>query len=64
MRNKINYLTETQIIFLNAHRIRLYSPNEQQGVKDEGLLSTAVNRPRQSVLGEDVYPTIYKKAAA
>jgi death on curing protein len=62
--DEMKYLTEHQIIFLNTHQIRLYSPKEPQGVKDKGLLSSAVNRPKQSAFGEDAYPTIYEKAAA
>lgn len=60
----VKYLTEHQIIFLNMHQIRLYSPKEQQGVKDESLLSSAVNRPRQSAFREDAYPSLEEKAAA
>ena len=33
------------------------------GVRDEGLLDSAVNTPFQSFGGYDVYPTIYDKAA-
>ncbi|WP_258525570.1 type II toxin-antitoxin system death-on-curing family toxin [Paenibacillus sp. YN15] len=33
-------------------------------MKDHGLLDSAVNRPQQSVFGEDVYPTLFDKAAA
>lgn len=33
------------------------------GVRDEGLLDSAVNSPFQSFGGVDVYPTIYHKAA-
>jgi len=58
------YLTEEQVIFLNAHQINLYSPKEQRGVKDPALLNSAVHRPMQSVFGEDAYPTIIEKAAA
>lgn len=61
---EIKYLTEHQVLFLNGHQINLYSPQEQQGVKDEALLSSAVHRPMQSVLGEEAYPTIFEKAAA
>ena len=60
----IKYLTEQQVYFLNTHQINLYSPKEQRGIKDEGLLSSAVNRSKQSAFGEDAYPTIYSKAAA
>ncbi|WP_404830363.1 type II toxin-antitoxin system death-on-curing family toxin [Shouchella tritolerans] len=41
-----------------------YSPDEQIGVKEMNLLESALNRPKQSVLGKDAYPTIYEKAAA
>ena len=34
-----------------------------QGVRDMGLLSSAVRSPFQSFGGYDVYPTIYEKAA-
>ncbi|MCL6572699.1 MAG: type II toxin-antitoxin system death-on-curing family toxin [Bacillus sp. (in: Bacteria)] len=60
----MKYLTEHQVIFLNMHQIRLYSPKEQQGVKDKGLLSSAVNHPKQSAFGEEAYPSIYEKGAA
>ncbi|MDR9852056.1 type II toxin-antitoxin system death-on-curing family toxin [Paenibacillus sp. VCA1] len=36
----------------------------QAGVKDHGLLESAVHRPQQSLFGEDAYPTLYDKAAA
>lgn len=61
---KVNYLTDNQVLFLNMHQIRLYSPKEQQGVKEEGLLSSAVNRPKQSAFGQEAYPSIEEKAAA
>ncbi|MFD5065681.1 type II toxin-antitoxin system death-on-curing family toxin [Streptomyces sp. NPDC058394] len=34
------------------------------GVRDYGLLESAVSRPQASVFGEDAYPTIFEKAAA
>lgn len=58
------YLTEYQVYFLNTHQINLYSPNEQKGIKDEHLLNSAVNRPKQNVFGQDAYPSMYEKAAA
>ena len=33
-------------------------------VKEPNLLESAINRPKQSVFGEDAYPSIYEKAAA
>jgi death on curing protein len=64
MRDEITYLTTNQVIAINTVQIRLYSPKEQVGVKDPGLLDSALNRPKQSVFGQDAYPSIYEKAAA
>ncbi|GAA0468537.1 type II toxin-antitoxin system death-on-curing family toxin [Alkalibacillus silvisoli] len=58
------YLTTKQVITINTVQIRLYSPDEPMGVKDPSLLDSAINRPKQSVLGSDAYPSIYEKAAA
>ncbi|MEQ6390900.1 type II toxin-antitoxin system death-on-curing family toxin [Bacillaceae bacterium S4-13-58] len=57
-------LTTNQVIAINTVQIRLYSPDEPLGVKDPNLLDSAINRPKQSVLGSDAYPSIYEKAAA
>ncbi|MEC1716264.1 type II toxin-antitoxin system death-on-curing family toxin [Schinkia azotoformans] len=62
--NEIIYLTINQVITINTIQIRLYSPDEQLGVKGPNLLDSAVNRPKQSAFGKDAYPTIYEKAAA
>lgn len=62
--NEIVYLTTNQVIAINTVQIRLYSPNEPVGVKDVGLLDSAINRPKQSLFGNDAYPTLYEKAAA
>jgi death on curing protein len=62
--SQTKYLTEIQVIFLNSHQIRLYSPGEQEGVKDEKLLDSAINRPKASWGGKDLYPTTIDKAAA
>jgi death on curing protein len=61
---EVKYLTEQQVYFINTHQIKLYSPKEQIGIKDASLLSSAVNRPKQSVFEEDAYRNIYEKAAA
>ncbi|GIP17725.1 hypothetical protein J40TS1_33670 [Paenibacillus montaniterrae] len=44
--------------------IQRYSPGEQIGVKELGLLESSVHRPLTSVFGKDAYPTIFEKAAA
>lgn len=63
MIDEIVYLTTNQVIAINTVQIRLYSPQEQVGVKDPSLLESAINRPKQSVFGNDAYPSIYEKAA-
>ncbi|WP_341483329.1 type II toxin-antitoxin system death-on-curing family toxin [Streptomyces tubbatahanensis] len=34
------------------------------GIRDWGLLSSAVQRPRSSAFGQDAYPGLFEKAAA
>jgi len=34
------------------------------GIRDQGLLESAIQQPFQSFSGEDLYPTIFDKAAA
>lgn len=62
--DNVIYLTTNQVIAINTVQIRLYSPKEPMGVKEPNLLESAINRPKQSVFGEDAYPSIYEKAAA
>jgi death-on-curing protein len=64
MIDEIVYLTTNQVIAINTVQIRLYSPQETVGVKDPGLLDSAINRPKQTIFGNDAYPSIYEKAAA
>ncbi|MCQ2009915.1 type II toxin-antitoxin system death-on-curing family toxin [Sporolactobacillus sp. STSJ-5] len=58
------YLNKNQVIYLNAVLIKRFSPSEDIGIKEPSLLDSAINRPKQSVLGEDAYPTLCQKAAA
>jgi len=60
----VRYLTVEEIIAMNFFIIEKYSPREMKGVKEKSLLESAVYRPKQSVLGEDAYPTIFEKVAA
>lgn len=64
MIKRIVYLTTNQVITINAIQIQLYSPKEILGVKDPKLLDSAINRPKQSLFGEDTYTNIFEKAAA
>lgn len=60
----IRYLSVQEVIAINVAMIQRYSPGEHIGVKESGLLESAIHRPRSSVFNEDAYPTIYEKAAA
>ncbi len=62
--DEVIYLTTNQFIAINTVQIRLYSPDEPLGVKDPNLLDSTINRPKQSLFGNDAYPTVYEKAAA
>ncbi|MFZ3579880.1 type II toxin-antitoxin system death-on-curing family toxin [Virgibacillus sp. DJP39] len=62
--NPVIYLTTNQVIAINTIQIKIYSPREQLGVKEPGLLDSALHRPKQSLFGNDAYPEIYGKAAA
>lgn len=53
-----------QVIQLNAKLIEFYSPGEQIGVKDEGLLESALERPFVVLYGTKPYDTIYLEASA
>ncbi|WP_425490298.1 hypothetical protein [Heyndrickxia vini] len=41
--------------YINIVQIRLYSPLEQVGVNDPGLLDSAINRPRQTISGNQLF---------
>lgn len=62
--NVIRYLSVQEIIAVNVALIQKYSPGEHIGVKNTGLLESAVLRPQTSVFGEDAYPSVFGKAAA
>ena len=59
-----NFLTKEEVIAAHYFMMKRMNDAEQAGVKDHGLLESAVHRPRQSVFGEDAYPTLFDKAAA
>ncbi|UBH13405.1 type II toxin-antitoxin system death-on-curing family toxin [Macrococcus armenti] len=57
------YLTEEDIILLNTFLIKKYSLKEQIGVVEPTALHMTVSSPKQHDFGEELYPTIYLKAA-
>jgi death-on-curing protein len=62
--NPIRYLSIQEVIAINFAMIQRYSPGEQIGVKDPGLLESAIFRPQSSAFGDEAYPDIFEKAAA
>jgi death-on-curing protein len=56
------HLTPAQVLFLHARIIE--ETGGSHGVRDLGLLESAVARPRASFGGEDLYPDLPTKAAA
>ncbi|UQZ84260.1 Toxin Doc [Paenibacillus konkukensis] len=64
MKEMINFLTKEEVISAHYFMMKKMNDAEQAGVKDHGLLESAVHRPQQSVFGEDAYPTLFDKAAA
>ncbi|WP_374020551.1 type II toxin-antitoxin system death-on-curing family toxin [Paenibacillus thiaminolyticus] len=58
------FLTREEVISAHYFMMKRMNDTEQAGVKDHGLLDSAVHRPQQSVFGEDAYPSLFDKAAA
>lgn len=58
------FLTKEEVVSAHYFMMRRMNDADQAGVKDHGLLESAVHRSQQSVFGEDAYPTLFDKAAA
>ena len=49
---------------LKMHNLSIIKYGGSEGVRDTGLLESAIARPYQTFGGQDLYPTGYEKAAA
>ena len=58
----IRYLTLIEV--LELHRRILEQSGGALGVRDMGLLESAIAQPRMTFDGEDLYPSLLEKAAA
>lgn len=58
----MKYLTPEQVLFIHARLIA--ETGGSHGVHDLGLLESAVARPQASYDGNDLYGTLFEKAAA
>lgn len=56
------YLTPQQVLFIHARL--LATSGGEPGIRDLGLLESAVARPQATFDGVDLYPDLYLKAAA
>ena len=57
----MRYITLEQV--LQLHAMVLLKDGGSEGVRDIGRLESAVASQYQEVFGEELYPTIYEKAA-
>ncbi|MFD2706667.1 type II toxin-antitoxin system death-on-curing family toxin [Salibacterium lacus] len=58
------YLRTKDVALLHFMMMKKFKDEEQAGIKDQGLLESAVHRPQQSAFGEDAYPGLFEKASA
>ena len=58
----IRYLTLIEV--LELHRRILEQSGGALGIRDTGLLESAIAQPRMTFGGEDLYPSLLEKAAA
>jgi death-on-curing protein len=58
----MNYLTPEQVLFIHARLIS--ETGGAHGVRDVGLLESAVARPQATFEGKSLYPDIFTEAAA
>mgnify|MGYP001559292244 FL=1 len=58
----MRYLTAEQVLFIHSRVID--ETGGAHGVRDIGLLQSAVSRPQATFSGNDLYPDIISKAAA
>lgn len=56
------YLTAQQVLFIHARMIA--TTGGEHGVRDIGLLASAVARPQATFDKTDLYPDLFQKAAA
>ena len=58
----MRYLTPEQVLFIHARLIA--ETGGEHGIRELGLLQSAVSRPQAVFDGNELYPDIYHKAAA
>ena len=51
-------------IILRLHDLSIITYGGSQGIRDRGLMESAIARPYQTFGGEYLYPTVFEKTAA
>ncbi len=59
---KIVYLTLDEVLAIHHKEVEKFGGSH--GVRDLNLLDSAIHRPQSSFMGEDLYPSLFHKAAA
>lgn len=60
--SKIKYLSVPKVLYIHDRMVKLFGGS--QGVRDLGLLESAVYRPQSSFDGKDLYVGIFNQGAA
>lgn len=60
----IHFITKEEVISAHYFMMNRMNDADQAGVRDHGLLESAVHRPQQSIFGKDAYPTLFDKGTA
>jgi death-on-curing protein len=58
----LSFLTLDEVLAIHAHQIERYGGSP--GIRDRGLLASALAMPDARFAGEDLHPTLHEKAAA
>lgn len=58
----MRYLTLEELV--KAHGVLIEKYGGSSGIRDHGLLESAIHRPQATVFGEDAYPDLFDKATA
>lgn len=59
---KTSYITLDVVLAIHDNMVDTYGGSH--GIRDLGLIQSAIARPQSSFDGEDLYPSIFDKAAA
>lgn len=60
--NEVRYMEIDEVLAI--HDLLLENFGGQPGIRDFALLHSAIERPKASFAGTDLYPTVFEKAAA